>query len=253
MNRKWLMVAGLILTAGVLALVGCTQALGDTPSDLQVSLNQQTGIWVSGTGKVSAVPDVAALRVGIEAQAASVAEAQSQAAGAMEAVKAALTGNGVAEKDIQTTYFNIYKVSRWDEKDGREVVIGYRVTNMVVAKIRDLDRVGDIIDAAAAAGGDLTRIDSIGFSVEDPTPYYEQAREKAMADAAAKAGQLAGLAGVTLGKPTYISEGAVYSPPIYRQDVYYEQAAGAPSVTTPISPGELEISLSVQVAYAILN
>ena len=115
-----------------------------------------------------------------------------------------------------------------------------------------MDRVGAIIDEAAAAGGDLTRIDSIGFTVEDPSPYQDEAREKAVADAAAKAKQLAEVAGIKLGKPVYITENAFYPSPVYRQD-YYAEAAAPMAAPTPISPGELEISLNVQVTYEILE
>jgi len=131
-------------------------------------------------------------------------------------------------------------------------VIGYRVTNMVTAKIREIDKAGPIIDAVAAAGGDFTRINNISFSVDDPTAYYEEARQKAVADARAKAEQLAELAGVNLGKPTYISEGA--QAPIYPRDLYYGEAGvPAPAPPTPISPGEIELTLTVQVAYAIVD
>ena len=256
MKKIWLPAVGLALVLAVVGLSGCNPGgttFSGLPSDLRVNLNsQQEGIWVSGRGEVSAVPDIATLRVGIEAQEATVAEAQSRAVEAMDRVMAALTGNGVAEKDIQTQYFNINQATRWDNVKQQEVVLGYRVTNMVTAKIREMDKVGTIIDAAAVSGGDLTRINGIGFSVDDPSAYYEEARLKAVADAKAKAEQLADLAGVKLGKPTYISEGAQAPPPIYRQDVY-AKAAGAPAVETPISPGEIEISLDVQISYAILD
>jgi len=121
---------------------------------------------------------------------------------------------------------------------------------MVTAKIRDIEQAGPIIDAVAAAGGDYTRINNISFSVDDPTPYYQEARQKAMADAKAKAEQLADLAGIGLGKPTYISEGTIYPPVVYR-DAGMESVAPAP--TTPISPGEIELTLTVQVAYAIAD
>jgi uncharacterized protein YggE len=237
-KKYWLAAIGLLLVLAV-SLAGCTNI------ETAGSNSQQQGIWVSGEGKVSVIPDIATLSLGISAQAASVAAAQAQAAEAMNGVMSALADNGVAEKDIQTQRFSIDQVTRWDDKNQQEVVIGYRVTNMVTAKIREIDKAGAIIDAVAAAGGDLTRINSIGFSVDDPTPYYKEAREKAMADAKAKAEQLAKLAGVGLGKPTYISEGTVY--PVY--PTMYKEAAGA--APTPISPGELELTLTVQVAYDI--
>jgi len=248
-KRNWLLAVSLALVLGMVGLVGCSP--GSTTLGA-INLNsQQEGIWVTGQGKVSVAPDIATLRLGIEAQEATVAEAQTEAAEAMDKVMTALTESGVAEKDIQTQYFNIRQVTKWDRVTEEETVIGYRVTNMVTAKIRDIDKAGSIIDVVAAAGGDFTRIDSIDFSVDDPSAYYEEARQEAMAEARDKAEQLAELAGVTLGKPTYISEG-IQVPPITR-GVVYEEVLVAPAPETPISPGEMEISLDIQVVYAILD
>jgi len=219
----------------------------------QVNVNsQQEGIWVTGQGEVPAVPDIAILRLGIEAQEASVASAQAQATEAMDDVMTALVDNGVAKKDIQTQYFSIRQVTRWDRDKEQEVVIGYRVTNVVSAKVKDMDKIGTVIDAVAKAGGDLTRINSIDFSVDDPSDYYEEAREEAIADAKARAEQLARLAGVKLGKATFISEG-MQIPVIRERVVEYAEAVPAPAVETPISLGEMEISLTVQVVYAIVD
>jgi len=120
---------------------------------------------------------------------------------------------------------------------------------MVMAKIREIAKTGSIIDSVAEAGGDLTRIDHISFSIDDPSEYRKEARDKAMADAKAKAEQLANLSGVRLGKPTYISESISY--PVYPPPVRAAEAAPAP--VTPISPGEMKISLDIQVVYAILD
>ncbi len=251
---KWLWLAGLVvLLAPATFLLGCnagaTQGInGGSPLEITLN-NQQKGIWVTGQGEVTVAPDIANISLGIEAQAATVSQAQDKAAAAMEKVMDALTGNGLAKKDIQTQYFNISQITRWDDKNQQIVVLGYRVTNTITAKIREIAKTGTIIDAAALAGGDLTRINNIYFSVDDPTAYHKEAREKAMADAENKAEQLADLSGVRLGQPTYISENLYFPPsPVYR---------GAPameaSATTPISPGEMEITLSIQVVYAILN
>jgi len=98
------------------------------------------------------------------------------------------------------------------------------------------------------AGGDLTRIDSINFSIDDPIAYYDQARKKAVADARDKATRLAALAGVKLGKPNYISE---YGTPSVQPPSPISSKATADSAGTQISPGQLEITLSIQVVYAI--
>ncbi len=253
-KRNWFLATGLLIGLSLVLLSACgptNPVLGQAETinieGINIS-NQQEGIWVTGQGKVSVTPDILSLNLSIEAQATTVAEAQSQAAEAMDRVMTALTDNGVAEKDIKTQYYSIYPVRRWD--DGKETLIGYRVTNTVIAKIRDIDRAGAVIDAVAEAGGDLTRINSISFSVDDPSAYQEEAREKAMADAKAKAEQLAALAGVTLGKPSYISEWGIQVP--YPLAVM-EAAMSAPAVATPISPGEVEVSLSIQVVYSIID
>ena len=246
MRKGWLSVVGLtlLLISGIIGLAGCT-TVNTTPNQ---GGGQQQGIWVNGVGKVAVVPDIANLRLGIEAQETTVAQAQARASGAMDKVMTALTDKGVAKKDIQTQQFSIQKVTRWDQGKQQEVLIGYRVANIVAAKIREIDKTGAIIDAAAEAGGDLTRIDSINFSVDNPATYYGQAREKAMTDARDKAKQLAELGGVTLGKPTYISESGQLPMPVPLGSIRTPAPAMA---ETPISPGEMEISLSIQVVYGI--
>jgi uncharacterized protein YggE len=254
MKKIWLVALGVVVILAAVAVTGCSSEgakLTTSNGELKLSLNnQQEGIWVSGEGRVVAVPDVAILRLGIEAQGATVAESQDQAREAMDKVMKALQDEGVAEKDIQTQYFNINRISRLDNEEDKEVITGYRVTNMVTAKIRDVAKAGDVIDAVAAAGGDYTRIDSIGFTVDDTSEYYKEAREQAVSDAEAKAQQLADAAGVKLGRPLYITESSYVPGPIYRQDMI-AKAEGAPAVETAISPGEMEITLNVQISYTI--
>ena len=260
MGKKILFVI-MALTLALVSVLGCTsqKETGNdvvNPGGVALAANsggnsQNTGIWVTGEGKVMVVPDLMLITLGIESQEPTVAEAQSKAAQAMDAIISVLLGQGIAEKDIQTQYFNISRVTRWVPDEDREEVIGYRVTNTVTVKVRQLDNAGVIIDAVAAAAGDLTRINGISFTVENPTPYYNQAREKAMQDAIAKATQVAGLAGVALDKVTYINVGSSYSPvPIRALDSYSKEAAGA-MLTTPISAGELEIQTTVTIAFGI--
>lgn len=257
MHRKRLITIGavIIILLAALWLAGCGSERGFSGN---LNLNsQQQGIWVNGEGKVTAVPDVAILSVGVQSQAVSVADAQSQAAGAMDKVMTALKNGGVAAKDIQTQNFNIQPLTRWDNTKQEQLIIGYQVNNTVTAKIRILPqdsytldyKAGQIIDAVANAGGDLTRINSIGFTIDNPATYQAQARQKAVADAAAKAKQLADAAGVKLGKPVYITESSSVPSPIYR-DVAMK-AEAAPSVTTPVSAGELDVIVDVQIAYDI--
>ncbi len=264
MNKKWLslITLGLVLILAISGLTGCngSTAAQGTP---QVQVSQQPqGIWISGSGEVAVTPDIATLRLGIVAQEATVADAQSKAADAMNKVMKALTDGGIPQKDIQTGSFSISQRTRWDDQKQMDTVIGYQVTNMVTAKIRILPqesytldyKAGRIIEAVVGAGGNLTRVSGINFSVEDPTKYYQQAREKAMADAKNKAEQLARLAGVTVGKPTYVAEGASSSV-VYDSYKSAGMAVPAPMPVSvpPISTGETKITLNVQVAYSTVQ
>ncbi len=246
-GARWLIPC--LIVALALGTVGCAQGGGQ--GIIPVSVQQNTGVWVTGQGEAMAVPDIATLSLGIETRGDTVAEAQAQASEAMDKVMETLKDNGIDEKDIQTQRFSIYPITRWLEREDKEEIIGYRVTNMVTAKIRKVEKAGAVIDAVAKAGGDYTRIQNISFAVDDTEPYYAEARAKAMEDAKNKAEQLADLAGVKLGKPTYVSEGAVYSPPTTR--VSYEGGMAVPAAPeTPISPGELKLTINVQLAYAIV-
>jgi len=260
MKKTWWLIPCLIVVLA-LSAIGCEYmemaSMSENENSQQVISilpQQDTGIWVTGQGEVAAVPDLASLRLGVEAQADTVAEARTEASEAMNKVMEALKGNGVAEEDIQTQQFSIYPMTTWDERKDEEEIIGYRVTNMVVAKIREVDKAGEIIEAVAEAGGDLTRIQSISFAVDDPAEYYQEARTNAMDDAKNKAAQLADSAGVELGNPTYISEGSVYRPEVtrYFHDIEEEMEEEMAAPQPPISPGELEITVSVQVVYAIV-
>jgi len=238
------LVAGLVAVVALIGVAGCTP-VGTTGTVQSV---QQEGIWVSGTGEVTADPDVVHIRLGIEAQQETVAHAQSDAAAAMDRVMTALRSGGVADEDVQFQSFSIRQVTRWDRDLEEEIVVGYRVSNDVLIKVREVDRTAALIDDAVVAGGDLIRIDGISFTVDDSTPFHAEARQEAMADAAAKAEELAELAGVRLGNATFISESSMGQPPV---PVLVEMAAMSDTVSTPISPGEVEIRVTVQVVYEI--
>ncbi len=251
-KKFWLMGVALIALLAV-GLVGCSATnSGSNGTITGLISNQQEGIWVTGSGKVTVSPDIADLIIGIDSREATVSEAQAKAADAMNQLIAVLKQNGLADKDIKTQQFTISPVYSYDSKNNISTIIAYEVTNTVDAKIRDLTKVGIIIDAAAVAGGDLTRVNSVSFSVEDPTKYYSQARELAMNDANTTAKQLAQLGGVTLGKPTYISQTSYYAP-ITRDYAAAGEKMAPSQAPTPINPGETDITMTVQVTYSIVK
>ena len=236
----------LALVAATVVFTGCQVPTSVSGPDITIG-GQQEGIWVSGQGEVQATPDIAVINLGVQAQAPTVAEAQSQATQAMQSVMTALEAAGIPEKDIRTTSYNIWQQSRWDPDKQEEYVIGYEVSNSIAVTIREVADAGEIIDSVAKAGGDNIRMNGIRFEVEDPSAYVDQAREKAVADAKKKAQQLADLADVKLGEPTYISEG--YDVPIVYPTRSYamDEAGGAP----PISAGETTITATIQIVYEI--
>jgi len=257
--KRWFPVIAVLLS--LLWLGACTVESGGGGPVAEPGLrfgsmlsNQRTGLWVSGQGSASFKPDIAILTLGIEVRADSVATAQEKARQAMDKVKTAVTEMGVAEKDIQTTRFAIEPVIEWQEtfpgKTRKEVITGYRVSHMVRVKVRDLDKVGGVIDAAAEAGGDFIRVRGVSFTAEDPTPYYSEARVKAVKDAEARAREIAQTLGIELGRPIYITESSSPIPaPMVAE--FYAKAGGAPPPPTPISPGELEARVTVQIVYEI--
>jgi uncharacterized protein YggE len=238
------------ITAIVIGISGCDSIIGPTESKVPLG-SQQTGIWVTGEGEIIVVPDMAILTLGVEAQADTVAQAQSEATAAMNDILAALRDGGIEENDIQTQYYSIYPTSRWDQNTGEQELTGYQVTNMVTVKVREVENTGTIIDAVAAAGGNYIIINNIEFTVDDPAPYQEQAREKALADAEKKARQIADIADIKLGTPTYVNESISYN--TYKMDLASGMgiAVPAPEISSSISPGETTITVIMQVAYSI--
>jgi len=210
--------------------------------------SQAQGISVSGEGRASAAPDMAVLGLGVSAKAATVKAANSRVQEAMGDLLDSLEDNGVEEKDIQTSQFSIYP--EYDYRNGEQILTGYRVSHMVQVKVRDIDKAGEVIDDAVEAGGDLLQVQSISFTIDDTTALRSEAREEAVADAQAKADELATLAGVTLGKPTYITESisTPYPQPYFERGGAY---AMEEAPVTEISAGELEVVVSVHITYAI--
>lgn len=229
-------VAALALLAGA-----CT---GET--EVTVEQPRETGISVTGTGSVTVVPDIGVISIGVEATGPTVGEARTAAADAMTAITQSAIGNGVEERDIRTEYFNIWPQYSYPE-GGAPQVTGYTVNTSAAIKVRNVDSLSQVLDGAIAAGGDLVRVNNFSFSVDEPEQYLAEAREEAMADAKARAEQLAQLSGASLGAVRAVNEytgGGVPMP--------YEAAAGqGGGGVTPTSPGEQQVTLNVTVTYDI--
>ncbi len=202
-----------------------------------------SGITVSGRGEASDAPDTLSVSIGVSVHRGKVSDATATAAERTERVIAALQARGIADGDLTTTKFSIGP--QWDHRGEESRITGYRVDNTLDVTIRDVSAAGDVMDAAIAAGGDEVRIDSVSFSFDDDSALAEMARAAAWGDAAAKASQLAELAGVTLGAPTSIDESTGHGPaPVLR-------AAAIERTTTPIVTGEHTVTVHLTVTFAI--
>lgn len=235
-----------VLILGALGLSMLLLATACTEENVQVLPSEGAeGIQVSGTGSAFGVPDVALIDLGVSVERDSVSAARDEAAEAMQEVIDSLKDNGVEDRDIQTTRFSIQPV--FDYPDGRQVLRGFEVTNMVTAKVRDIDSLDDALDDAAAAAGDLVQIQGLRFDIDDPSELEAEAREDAVGEARDKGETLAELSGVSLGRPISISESTT-APPIPLAD---RALAGVAEAATPIEAGELEVTVTVNVLFAI--
>ncbi|HEX6659796.1 MAG TPA: SIMPL domain-containing protein [Ilumatobacter sp.] len=204
------------------------------------------GITVTGVGTVLGRPDTMTVTIGVNVVRPTVSEATAEATASATALFDALQAAGVAEEDIQTQNYSIWPQYRYVEGQVPELT-GYQVSNTVLAKIRDVDAAGTVIDAAVAAGGDNSVVQGIGFSVEDDTERLAEARAKAFADARAKAEQLAELAGVELGGVLRMAETLGEQSPLFAAE-----SAGADTASrTPIQPGEVTSEVRVDIVFAI--
>jgi uncharacterized protein YggE len=233
---------GLALVAVVLLLQVLTFAPGTARAD---AVAEPTGITVLGEGKASATPDLAMITLGVESREREAQEAAEQNKMQMAAVMAALRDMGIDDEDIQTVDYSIHAEIDWESEEHR--VVGYVVVNSVLVKMREMDKVGEVLDAAAEAGANT--VYGIQFTFDDPSPLREQARSEAMGEARKKAETLAQLAGVALGRPRYITESLVEFPPF--EPMYAAPVGMGGGDATSVSPGQLEVTVQIQVTYEI--
>lgn len=218
--------------------------------------NQQSGIWVTGTGKVLLDPNIAVITMGVESQSETVSLARTRAAKAMSAILKVIKEADVADKDVQTQYFNISPVYSYkDVSDSlgypirEQVLTGYKVTNRIAVTLRDIDRVGPILDQSVDAGGKFVRVNGIEFTVLDFSIAEVRARELAVQDAITKAGQFAELTSVAVGDLLFITE--VGSSPVFGKVSRSFESAAVMMDATPISTGQVEAEIRVEAVFSI--
>lgn len=204
-------------------------------------------ITVVGEGQVNAAPDIAIVHVGVQVSDSDPKVATEKAAEEMNNILAALKGEGIAEKDIQTSYYNVY-VDRPYGPQGPTGETFYQVSNNIQVTIRDLDKLTDILGTAIEAGAN--NINSIDFRLSDTSQLESEARAGAVDNAQAKAEELAELNGVAVGEVVSISE--VIDSSIFVEPTFAAAGVGGGGAG-PISPGDVTVTSQLQITYAILR
>jgi uncharacterized protein len=235
----------IILVIVIIALGGLLSACGPSNITVQPQPPQRT-ITVTGTGKVTLTPDIAYISIGVNTQNASAKEAVAENNTHSQAVVKTIKGFGIADKDIQTTNFSIYPQQQYDST-GKQTGIIYVVNNTVYVTIRDLSKLGNLLDSTVSSGAN--NIDSIQFDVADKTAVLSQARLAAVADAKKQADELTKATNVGLGVVQSIS---YYdsTAPITVQYAKADMAVQAPA-SVPVQAGSMQISTTVTIVYGL--
>lgn len=202
-------------------------------------------VTVSATGSISAAPDEATIATGVTSEAKTAREALTKNTEAMKQVIAELKSEGVDAKDIQTTQFNVEPVYVYPKEGQPPSVTGYRVNNMVGVRVRNLDKLGGVLDRLVTAGAN--QMNGISFEVSKAETLKDDARKTAMANAKRRADLLAQAAGADVGEVLQISEETSFQGP--RPVVFAKRAAMAESV--PVERGEQELDARVTVTWRL--
>ena len=219
--------------------------VGAQDTGIQITDIQTTGISVTGSGTVYGEPDVAVLELGVNIADEDLNAASTEADRAVRAVIAALSAAGVAEQDIRTAYYNVWREERYNNDNTPGAPL-YRVSNTLNVTVRDVNQVGELLAASLDAGANA--VNNVQYTFADPAALAARARELAVQDARAKARQLADLVGVTLGPVLMVSDASTSGGPVMPVDMArYSMAEGS----VPVSGGQLSVSAFVSVRYGI--
>lgn len=238
MFKKFNLLLASIILLGLLA--ACSPAAAPTSPD-NVRL-----LTVNGIGRVTIVPDMATVNIGVRSEADSVTDALESNTAQANAISQALKEMGVEEKDIQTSNFNVYPTDRWNPMTGEVEGRYFVVENNVNVTVRELSSLGEVLNTVVEAGANS--IYGISFNVEDRSAAVAEARDLAIADAKAKAEAIAASAGVQLGELTSIS--------VYESGMpigYFDGKGGmaAAEMAVPIAAGTLTIVMESNLSYTI--
>jgi uncharacterized protein len=206
----------------------------------------ERSVTVTAVGQVRVQPDQAIVRLGVETEAETAAQALSRNNQQMNALLESLRAAGIPSQDVQTQTIRLSpRYGEVEPAQGRptRTIVGYRAVNMVEVRSRDLQDLGEVIDTAVDAGGNV--VEGIRFEVSNRSGLLDQAREAAMAEARRKAEQLATAAGASIDQVLTIREADRTPRPVPAP------ALEVPEQAVPVQPGEETIEVTVEVAWLL--
>ena len=237
MNKKFSLLLVSLMVFGLLAACSPTTAPADAEN--RRSMN------VSGVGRVTLVPDIATINIGVRTEEEVVTDALEGNTAQANAISEVLQDLGVASEDIQTSNFNVYPSERYDPMTGQVEGRFFVVENTVNVKVRDLSSLGEVLSAVVEAGAN--NIYGINFNVDDRDAAVAEARQLAIEDARANAEAIASDAGVQLGDLISINVSSGSTP-----ITYYDAKGGAYAESAvPVAAGTLTISMEAYLTYEI--
>ena len=203
-----------------------------------------TLLSVSASADARRAPDVATISAGVVTQAADANSAMRANAAQMQKVMAAIREAGIADKDIQTSGVNLNPNYKYAENQA-PTITGYQASNTVNLKVRDLARLGKVLDALVASGAN--QVNGPSFEIDQPDAVQDEARRAALAKAQARAGMYAKSLGLQVRRIVSISEGGGFQPPM----PMVRMAAMAKDAGTEVSPGENTVSANIDVVFEL--
>ncbi len=234
-----------VLFALPLALGAAVSAHAQTAAPAVGIAADATLLNVSAQAEASRVPDVATLSAGVVTQAADGNAAMRQNAEQMARVVAAIRKAGIAERDVQTSGINLNPQYRYAENEAPRIT-GYQASNTVNVKVRDIARLGQVLNALAAQGAN--QINGPSFQIDDPEPVQDEARVAALKKAQARAETYARSLGLRVRRIVSISEGGGGG---FHPVPVMAMAKADRLESTPVSPGETTLSVSLDVVFEL--